>query len=351
MKLSQCLERHNNNYDLLRLIFAALVIVGHAYALVSPPPVKGDFIITLVGFDYAGSIAVKFFFFLSGLMVTNSLITQTQLTKFIGARVFRIFPGLIGCTLVSILVVGPLLTQLPLMDYWRHRDTLGYASNMVLSLKWNLPGVFETNRSTAVNGSVWTLPFEVYCYSMLTALGMLSIFKKAWIGSMVACSIIAIGFLSPDTMTSLKFSDAAQLLPACFALGALMALNKNAIEVRASTAVGLLLLTLLLRHSGLFQPLFYLTLFYSGLVLASNRFFMRLRVPGDFSYGVYLYGFPVQQIAAAWWPQWGVHANQVIGIAGALVFAIPSWFLIEKPLMQWGRTWTQRWFKAPVPQA
>ena len=106
MKLAQCLERNHNNYDLLRLIFAALVIVGHAYALVSPPPIKGDFVIALVGFDYAGSVAVKFFFFLSGLMVTNSLVNQTQLTKFISARLFRIFPGLIGCTLVSILVVA-----------------------------------------------------------------------------------------------------------------------------------------------------------------------------------------------------------------------------------------------------
>lgn len=351
MKLAQCLERNHNNYDLLRLIFAALVIVGHAYALVSPPPIKGDFVIALVGFDYAGSVAVKFFFFLSGLMVTNSLVNQTQLTKFISARLFRIFPGLIGCTLVSILVVGPLLTELPLGDYWWQRDTLGYASNMVLSLKWNLPGVFEANRSSAVNGSLWTLPSEVYCYAMLTALGMLSVFKKLWIGNMLACCIIAVGFLSPDSMAALKFGGEAQLLPACFALGALMALNKNAIEIRTSAAAGLLLLTLLLRHSGFFQPLFYVTLFYGGLVLASHRLFMRLKMPGDFSYGVYLYGFPVQQIAVAWWPQWGVHANQIFGIAGALFFAIPSWFFVEKPMIQWGRAWAQRWIKASVPQA
>ncbi len=75
MTLSQCLTRRNNNFDLLRLIAACAVIVGHAHALV-PNDASPDAVLSLLGFDYSGSLAVKFFFFLSGLVVTNSLIEK-----------------------------------------------------------------------------------------------------------------------------------------------------------------------------------------------------------------------------------------------------------------------------------
>src|SRR5450830_1646327 len=188
-------------------------------------------------------------FFLSGLMVSNSPSLRHDLPGFIGARVFRIFPGLIACTLFCMAVMGPIMTRMPLGDYLTHPATRSYANNMLLNLQWTLPGVFEMNRMNAVNGSLWTLPYEVYSYGMLVALSLLGLMATPRLSTVLASGVIAAGFLVPDTMTTLKFGGEARLLPACFAFGVLMALHKDRIEVRASLATGLVLLTLLLKHS------------------------------------------------------------------------------------------------------
>lgn len=294
---------------------------------------------------------MKSFFFLSGLMVSNSPSLRHDLPAFIGARAFRIFPGLIACTLVCMAVVGPIMTRMPLGDYLTHPATRSYANNVLLNLQWTLPGVFELNRMNAVNGSLWTLPSEVYCYTLLVALSLLGLMTTPRLSTVLAGAVIAAGFLAPDTMTTLKFGGEARLLPACFACGVLMALHKDRIEIRASVATGLVLLTLLLKHSALFQPLVYLSLFYGSLVIASSHGFKKLQPPGDFSYGVYLYGFPAQQIAVAWWPQWGAHANQLFGFVLAGALAAVSWYAVERPAMRTGKQWVKRWSSRAPKQA
>ena len=89
MKKSICLgnilQRDGNNFDVLRLIAAIGVIIGHAYAI-APDPNLQDGILSIIGFDYSGSLAVKFFFFLSGLLVTNSILRNSNPFLFILKR-------------------------------------------------------------------------------------------------------------------------------------------------------------------------------------------------------------------------------------------------------------------------
>lgn len=141
MRLRDCLKRENNNFDLLRLVAACMVVVGHAHALV-PDASDPDIVSRALGFDYAGSLAVKFFFFLSGLVVTNSLIQKPALLRFLVARLFRIFPALIVCVLVVVVAVGPLLTTLPARVYFSDSDTASYLTrNIGLTLQWDLPSL------------------------------------------------------------------------------------------------------------------------------------------------------------------------------------------------------------------
>ena len=81
MRLSDLLQRDNNNLDIFRLIAAALVIYGHAYAI-APQEGHSDVLVHLLGYDYSGSLAVKLFFFLSGLVVTNSLLHKRDVAQF-----------------------------------------------------------------------------------------------------------------------------------------------------------------------------------------------------------------------------------------------------------------------------
>ena len=153
-QLSDILLRNGNNFDILRLIAAAAVIIGHAYAIAPQPPLQ-DFVASVVHFEYSGSLAVKFFFFLSGLLVTDSLIRRPEPLQFLVRRACRIFPALLVCLLVAIFIVGPIFTKLSLFDYFTQKDTWSYLMKNIslIDLQWKLPGVFSDNKY-GLNGSL-----------------------------------------------------------------------------------------------------------------------------------------------------------------------------------------------------
>src|SRR5688572_14564116 len=131
--LNDILKKEGSNFDIFRLIAALAVIVGHAYALVQNP-VGQDGVLSVLHFDYSGSLAVKFFFFLSGLLVTNSIIAKPNAFHFLIKRACRIFPALIVCLLVTVFVVGPIFTKSSLIDYFTHPETWSYIKrNLLLS--------------------------------------------------------------------------------------------------------------------------------------------------------------------------------------------------------------------------
>ncbi len=125
MKLSELLKKENNNLDIFRLIAACMVVYGHAYAI-APEAGQTDLIGRMLGYDYSGSLAVKIFFFLSGLVVTNSLLQKRSVSQFVISRFFRIWPGLIAVVVVTSLVLVPLITELPITEYFTRGQTYRY---------------------------------------------------------------------------------------------------------------------------------------------------------------------------------------------------------------------------------
>lgn len=122
MLLAALLRRDRNNLDLFRLIAACMVIVAHAYPLSGVA--QGDWVLKLLVHDNAGSLAVKLFFFLSGVVVTTSLLTKGDPLRFILARVFRIWPAMAVSILLCALILGPLVSTRPLLEY--SSDPLSY---------------------------------------------------------------------------------------------------------------------------------------------------------------------------------------------------------------------------------
>ena len=153
----------NNNFDLLRLFGAALVVYGHSY------PLTGA---AAPGFaaNPVGTIGVKIFFVVSGYLVAQSWVRDSHLVRFAVRRGLRIFPALTVVVLVSVFFLGPVFTSLPLDEYFPHPLTSAYLRNIVLYISYALPGVFEHNTyPAAVNGSLWSLPAEFAMY-LLTPL-------------------------------------------------------------------------------------------------------------------------------------------------------------------------------------
>ena len=170
MLLQEILNKEKNNLDIFRIISALMVIYGHAYAIL-PSTGSGDVLKGLLGFDYSGSLAVKIFFFLSGLVVTNSLLTKRSLIPFLIARFFRIWPALAFTLLVSAFLLGPLLSEQSPAEYFSNKKVLAYFyKGLSMNIKYELPGVFEDNALRAVNGSLWSIPHEVFAYLTLAAL-------------------------------------------------------------------------------------------------------------------------------------------------------------------------------------
>lgn len=178
-KISNILLKENNNFDLIRILLAILVIIGHSIALNGKSDYWIDPIAVFFKYTYSGAFAVKLFFFISGLVVTNSYLHKKNAFYFINSRVFRILPLLFFVLVITVFIFGPILTVLPIDDYILNNDNFSYIwKNLLFQTQYYLPGIFNENiHPNAVNGSLWSLKYEMGCY-IFTLLTFLVLGKK-----------------------------------------------------------------------------------------------------------------------------------------------------------------------------
>jgi len=174
VKLSDCSQSRDNNFNLIRMVAAFSVLVSHSFALTGSgeDPVK-----RLIGMVTLGDVAVDLFFVASGFLVTASLLKRQNGVDFVWARFLRIYPAFWVMLLLTLFVLGPLFTTLPLSDYLTQTSIyvrLAKAATVFIHTASTLPGVFEGNPlPRAVNGSLWTMPYEVRMYAILAVTWLL----------------------------------------------------------------------------------------------------------------------------------------------------------------------------------
>lgn len=338
MLLSSYLKRDNNNLDLVRIIAACMVIYGHAYAI-SPQSGKDDIVHQLLGFDYSGSLAVKIFFFVSGLVVTNSFYAKRNITEFVAARFFRIWPALASVIVLGYLI-GIITSTLNSSEFINQVPFIPYIlKSLTLDITWSFPGVFAQNNINTFNGSLWTIIYEVGAYIVLMSSFVLLKFDKRLIS--IFCALIIFDFVLLDGLLIKlsSFNEEVRYLPACFALGSLFAVHKDKIEINLTNFMMLVLLTSVFynQESGLKNILFYLTFMYGMLYISSSKFMLSLKIKNDISYGVYLWGFPIQQLVASCIGHYGIAYNQIVSIILSLIAGWISWSIIEKRFIGYGK--------------
>lgn len=331
--LADILKRSNNNFDLVRLIAALLVIFSHSFYIFKSEYAEP---VEPVLHETAGILAVYIFFFLSGIFITGSFDNKSHLA-FVWQRIFRIWPALILCTLLTVFLPGLLLTTLPAKAYLSDIGTWKFLGSNILLYNVNshrLPGLFLSNNyGSAVNGSLWTLPYEVGCYCFIFILGLAGGLKDRRVLVAIFTVIIVIillgkggyaGFLSmPWTLF--------------FLMGSLAYLYRGILPIDYRPGVLLILLSYLSYGFAWFPPVFYLTLFYNTMVAGSSSLFKRVKLPGDYSYGMYLFGFPVQQTIACLYPELGAYNSLLLVLPIVLTCAILSWHFVEYPLIKYAR--------------
>jgi peptidoglycan/LPS O-acetylase OafA/YrhL len=328
--LADAAARPDNNFNLIRLFAAWAVIFGHSHAVAvwgGPDPVH-----VLIGIKFSGLVAVDTFFLVSGFLIAASL-ERNRLPAFLAARALRIFPALLACVALTVLVLGPLVTTAD--GYWRDPQTLRYVvANVGLSMQTAhfLPGVFDDLRVQSVNASLWSLPLEARCYLALAVLGALSLNRRGRFNAIfvvaMAAGVVLLGPRAMPETESRVWSCVAFFLTGTFAW-----LNRRAIPLGWPVLLATLVPAVLLRGGPWFYVAYWLALAYGVLYLAYVPKLPAIR-RNDFSYGLYLYGWPAQQLVQMAVPTAGPWLNTLGATLLAGTLAVGSWFLVERPAIR-----------------
>lgn len=345
---SPVFDRTANCFTALRLVFSLLVVAGHSWELGGhgPDPAQRTLGVTL------GEIGVNAFFALSGVLVTQSWLRSSSARSFFMKRALRIFPGFWICLLLTSLVAMPLLAAHLNGGSWAEQlsqgNYFGYlVRNFLLRVRQaGMDGLFATNPAAfAVNGALWSLFPEALCYVVMAVTVALG---ARWGGRARA---LLLGFVGLYLLHVLSVAHVSDFLPpvwrgkawyvgrVCsqavfFFGGALVCLNAGLLNRRLLWATTALLVGFSAAGCYSFAAPFLLPWVLAGL---GTRFpAPGVERVGDFSYGVYLYHYPIQQTLVA------LHLNQlgpgglfIISGLAALVLATFSWFLVERPALAW----------------
>lgn len=332
--LSDFAEGRDNNLNLIRAVAATAVLISHAYPI-SLGPGTPEPLSRTTGFSL-GMVAVSAFFVISGFLIAQSYERSTTHTGFLVARFLRLWPGLIVCTVLVALGLGPLVTSLPASDYLTHPDTWEFIIRDItlVSVTYHLPGVFEDQPYTAVVGSIWTLFYEVVCYVGLFLLGVVGVLQRKAIMAVIMTAGLVL-FIAVDLSDlELHYMIVYTLkLALPFGVGACFYVWRHWLPLSPWIAAGLATVALTTKGTVLYVPLFTVALGYTvfwlayvpgGWVRAYNRL-------GDYSYGIYIYAFPIQGFAVWAFGSMSPWTNMAIALPLTLVLSLLSWHFVEKP--------------------
>ncbi len=293
-----------NNFDFLRILFASFVIISHSYNLLNP--IIKDPFSKLIGHTSLSTLGVFGFFVLSGYLIAQSQQNSISVAGFLKKRFLRIMPGLIVAVSLVVFVMGTLLTLLPAGDYLSAAKVYSYFFKTILFLPTDnlLPGVFESNPLPYINGSLWTLRYEVLCYLSICSFFFFRKQQRQY-AIIIFCLLFTLrtlhlqGLIVADphidghlgNLLNLSYSFYAGVLLKTFETGVL----KHKKMILLGSIV--LLLTSKALPITVEQSLF-LAVFPFFVVSAGLSYLKALQIPlkiGDISYGTYIYAFPIQQ--------------------------------------------------------
>ncbi|WP_424193887.1 acyltransferase family protein [Ampullimonas aquatilis] len=322
-----------NNLTFIRLFAALAVIYGHASAII--PNTKADWVSRTTGYAFSGGVAVDLFFLISGFLVTASIINGGP-RHYVISRIARIYPALWAHLILVTFILGSVLTKLPLCDYITNNYVWSYFINLATTSKgaFFLPGVFEDNLNHAINGSIWSVLIEVWLYICVLLLYFLGLLKSRATFNVTFFILIIVFWQNNDLVPS--FFSGATNLHVCFMffIGSFLFINRHSI----STSPYYLFIAILLAGITIgtdrfvYTYILVLVTFFCSTSFSSqfswmNRF-------GDYSFGVYLYGWTSQQLIAQELPNLSATTQTLISMGLSLLLGMLSWHLIEKRVLR-----------------
>lgn len=321
---------NTNHFNFLRMFAAFLVFYGHSHVFLALP------LHTVLNHE----IGLYLFFSISGYLISMSWEKDPSLKRFFIKRSLRIFPALIVVTLLSVFLLGPIMTTWVLSDYFMDKNIFLYLKNIFLYISYALPGVFEHNVvPNAVNGSLWSLPVEFLMYILIAIVGQNFKTTKYFIFILfVLFSSLTITWANHSNDQLIIYGTNAKDIirtGVFFWAGAFMYhWNIKQYFSFESFALSLLCLIFLYQWNDAYT---LVSLFLIPFTVLSFGFseskFLSFFNKSDYSYGFYIYAFPVQQSIVYLYPHISLFDFLSVGLIITMIFAVLSWHLIEKPMM------------------
>lgn len=344
-----------NNLDFIRFALAVSVIFCHCYVLyygteetVEPLWVFSNRQISL------GSFAVNWFFTISGFLILQSWNHSSRFLDFLRKRTLRIYPGFIAASLACVFLFAPIGTADWFMPfgYWKlYFQNLHFWDIIRSFLQLGEPAVPWTFNATPIHGSInapmWTIRYEFFCYLLIPLLWVVGVFKRKWgvlvvfVAAFIAQAVqhyYKVYYFGWEEFAVIGKPDFFPRFITYFASGMCFYVFRNNIPrsrvLLALACIVMLASTCLFEGLVLTQPIFgsYILFYFS---FSQNYSLKNFAKSGDFSYGVYLYGWPIQQLIILFFEQYmDIALLFILSMLFTMVCAYWSWHYVEKPFLQ-----------------
>lgn len=337
-------------FDFLRIALATAIVLNHSFLIV-----LGSYETPLNYKAFGVFEATQpMFFALSGFLISGSA-QRLRLKDFLLNRSIRIVPALAVDIFVSAMLLGPILTTASLQDYFGEPQFSHYFLNIIGFIHYELPGVFDSNPFPhQVNGSLWTVPYEIGCYALMSGLILFGCVKSARLisGTFVGFTLLYYGLrywfsfhVSPlasgtpiHSYLNNFLSDRGNFLYFHFLAGSLVYVLRERIpysKVLLTASIAIIATSTF----GVFGaatpvvlsiPIAYVTVFIGLQRVPRVPLYSR----GDYSYGVYLYAYPLQQMLIKKLPGLSIPIHFVLSMVLVTGVAMISWHFVEKPILK-----------------
>lgn len=334
------LPSRHNNFGILRLAFATMVVLSHAPELIDGNRSRETLtrIFHTLSFGEAG---VDGFFLISGFLITGSFMSSPGVLNYLTKRVARIYPAFLVATVVSIFVFAPLsgtlLWHLPAAD-WLH------AIRAAVLLQPPTVPAFAGAHYPILNGAMWTIAYEFRCYLLVALLGLFGILRQrefVLAAAAVALLMLAAKVPTPIPATEVLYGNPPETirLTAAFLTGSVFFLYRDVIAYRRNYIVfasAVLLVSMFVPR--LAEPVLCIfggyLIFWLALEVRPSAL-SRFTTDHDISYGLYLYTWPIQSALVYFHPDIAPWLMFVVSLLLAATCGYLSWVLVEKKIQRW----------------